>query len=739
MNTHITIAIAGNPNSGKTTVFNNITGTRQHVGNYPGVTVEKKEGTARHKGRELNLVDLPGTYSLTAYSLEETVARNYLIDKKPDVVVDVLDASNIERNLYLATQLMELKVPLVLALNMSDVAETRGIKFDLAHLSRLFGAPIVPTVGHRNKGTEDLLDAAVQVATGAYEHRDIQISYGREGDEEIGKITAALAARKELVEKYGDRWLAVKLLERDKEVYKKIAGSPEIAAAVEKSITHITNIFGDDPAMVIAGRRYGFISGACQEAVKSTVEMRHTMSDRVDEVVMSRVAGIPIFLVLMWLMFHLTFTLGEVPMGWIEAARIRLADTVRAALPEGMLNSLVVDGIIGGVGGVLVFVPIIMLLFLAIAFLEDTGYMARAAFLMDRFMHKIGLHGKSFIPMLLGFGCAVPAIMATRTLESRRDRLITMLVLPLMSCGAQLPVYTLLVALFFPQSVASYVLFSLYLLGIILAVLMAKLFGRFLFTGTSEPFVMELPPYRIPTLKGMLIHMWERAWLYLKRAGTFLLAAAVVMWALTNFPAQTELRRQFEAETQQAATHYDSAIEELRRTLEETTTPAAQHAIDEKIAALSHNKTDAIETLERNLARETMAHSYAGTIGRGLATVLEPVGLGDWKIGTALFSGFAAKEIVVSTLGTLYSVGEAPEESKSLREALKNDPAFTPLTTFVLMIFVLIYLPCIVTAAVLKRESGLWRWPIFAAAYLTALAWIVSFVVYQGGRLMGLS
>ena len=517
---HIKVAIAGNPNSGKTTIFNNITGARQHVGNYPGVTVEKKSGLREHDGVRMNIVDLPGIYSLTAHSVEEIVARDFIIEKHPDVVVAVLDASNIERNLYLAVQFMEMNAPLVLALNMIDVAQARGIEFDLEVLSELLGVTIVPTVGHKNEGTVALLDAIVARAADKHSPR-VTPNYGRDLEGEIAKLAGLIEANRGISDRYTPRWLAIKLLEGDTDVREKI-GTPEIIAATGKSTEHLETVYGHPPEVVVADQRYGFISGACTETVRSTVEARHNMSDQIDTIMTNRVLGLPIFFGLMYLVFELTFTLGAPPMGWLESLFGWLGGVMASLWPvgsESALKSLLVDGVIGGVGGVIVFLPNIVLLFFAIALLEDSGYMARAAFIMDRLMHKIGLHGKSFIPMLIGFGCSVPAIMATRTIENTRDRLTTMLIVPLMSCGARLPIYALIIPAFFPQTWHAPMLLIIYMIGLLLAVCGAKLLKSTLLRGDSPPFVMELPPYRMPTARGMLVHTGERAWLYLRKGG----------------------------------------------------------------------------------------------------------------------------------------------------------------------------------------------------------------------------
>ncbi len=550
MSETITIALAGNPNSGKTTIFNALTGLRQHVGNYAGVTVEKVAGRCRHGGADFEVVDLPGTYSLTAYSIEERVARRFLVAERPSVVVDIVDASNLERNLYLATQLMELGVPLVLALNMSDVARVRGVEFDLPQLSALLGVPIVQTVGNRGKGLDEMMGAALAVARSGQRVQPRQVNYGPEIEEEIAKVAAVIGSDGPSPAGYTARWIAIKLLENDSEVI-ELAGSPAAMRQVEASTHHLRTIFGDLPELVIAGRRYAFISGACQETVRSTVEARHTLSDRIDTVLTHSIAGMPIFLGMMYLVFYLTFTLGEYPTGWLEELFGWAGGAISGLWPadsDSMLRSLLVDGVIGGVGGVVAFLPNIMLLFLGIAVLEDSGYMARAAFLMDRLMHRIGLHGKSFVPMLIGFGCSVPAILATRTLESRRDRLTTMLVVPLMSCGARLTIYALFIPAFFPRKLQAPVLWLVYLIGIALAVGLAKLLRATILRGEAPPFVIELPLYRLPTLRSLGVHMWDRSWMYLRKAGTVILGISILLWAMTSFPRKAVFDRDYSAE-----------------------------------------------------------------------------------------------------------------------------------------------------------------------------------------------
>ncbi len=569
MSKTIRIGLAGNPNSGKTTLFNCLTGARQKVGNYPGVTVEKKEGVYKRDGQTIHVTDLPGTYSLTAYSIEEIVARDFIVSGSTDVVVDVLDASNIERNLYLAVQLMELKVPLVLALNMADIAKARGIEYDLELLSELFGVPIVPTVGSKGKGLDELMCAVLDVVNGENIGVSPEVNYGTELEAEMAKVQAMLEKSERDLHQYDRRWLTIKLFENDKDVREKV-DIPEILKEVDEGCARIEKLLGEHPEMYIADRRYGFISGACQEAIRSTVEDRHTRSDRIDTVVTNRVLGLPIFLGLMFLTFQFTFTLAEAPMGWVETFFGWLGGTISGFWPlgsESALRSLLVDGIIGGVGGVLIFLPNILLLFLAISILEDSGYMARAAFIVDRLMHKIGLHGKSFIPMLLGFGCSVPAIMATRTLDNRRDRLVTMLVVPLMSCGARLPIYALIIPAFFPKSMHAAMLFSIYCIGIVLAILGAKILRTTLFKGESQPFVMELPPYRIPTLRATITHMLERSWLYCKKAGTIILGISIVLWVLTTYPKKTEFDRDYAPEQQAAEAAFKADVDAMNEQL----------------------------------------------------------------------------------------------------------------------------------------------------------------------------
>lgn len=700
------IALAGQPNSGKTTIFNALTGARQHVGNYPGVTVERKEGRLKHKGCDIWIIDLPGTYGLSTYSPDEVVAREFIIEEKPDIIVNVADASNLERNLYLTFQMKELGMPMLLVLNMADMAEKNAISINYDLMSQLLGIPVIRAVGSKNEGIEELLNTVVDYDFNLPDKRVRQVRYRLETERELEQLMEKLTGYAPVVREIAagrvaggegaeisTRWLLVKLLENDREMIQKIASLPEgpgLIKEVEASRLRLKQALGADPEITMVEDRYAFIRGICREACQRGMLDKVSITEKIDNILLNRVLGIPIFLGMMWLLFQLTFTLGAPPMDWIDAGVAALGDFLNAHMADSLLRSLLVDGIIGGVGGVIVFLPNILLLFLGIAFLEGSGYMARAAFVMDRVMHKAGLHGKSFIPMLIGFGCGVPALMASRTLENQRDRLVTMLVTPLMSCGARLPVYTLLIAAFFPARIGGTILFSIYLIGILMAIIMAKVFRTWLLPGEAEPFVMELPIYRWPTVKGLLIHMWERTWLYLKKAGTIILAISVLMWGIFTFPAVDQAGKPF-------------------------TTAAAQ-----------------------------MENSYGGRLGKAIAPVFSPLGF-DWKTGVALLAGFGAKEVVVSTLGTLYSIedeealtNDEGSSVKSFAERAREQSGYSPLVAYVLMLFVLLYVPCMASIAVMKRETASWKWPMFTVAYTCVLAWVVAFLVYRGGLLLGL-
>ncbi len=711
MSSSVTIALAGNPNSGKSTIFNALTGSRQHVGNYPGVTVEKKEGAFSFNGTEVRVIDLPGTYSLTASSPEETVARDVLVDEKPDLVVNIVDASNLERNLYLTVQLLEQRVPLLIVLNMIDTAKGKGLEIDADRLSAQFGVPVIKTVGHRSKGLDELKTSILRFS-GILPSKPFD--WVSHTESHLAKCVNDVAKEIESVDfdRKGipDSWYSLKYLEGDKDITALISKSSggDKLDTINNIIKAVEDHEEETAEILVAEHRYGIIGGICREAVSSTIEARRSISDKIDAVVTNRFLGIPLFLVLMYCVFWLTFTVGDPFMGWIEAGFGWLGETISGlwgADSESMLKSLLVDGIIGGVGGVLVFLPNIILLFLGIAFLEGTGYMARAAFIMDRLMNKLGLHGKSFIPMLVGFGCTVPAIMATRTLESNRDRMTTMLVAPLMSCGARLPIYALLIPAFFPESIEAEIMWSIYVIGIVLAIVCAKLLRSTLFKGEEVPFVMELPPYRLPTLRSIVVHMWDRAGIYMKKAGTIILAISILLWLASTYPKTETFSKDYSAEISQVQA--SSASAEI--------------------------KAQKVTELENQQVAEELSNTITGKIGHAMAPFISPLGF-DWKIGTALIGAFAAKEVFVAQMGIVYSVGEADEESTALRTVLTN--TYTPLQGFCMMLFCLISAPCMATIAITRRESNSWGWAMFQLFGLTALAWVITFIVYQGGTLL---
>lgn len=787
-----TVALAGNPNSGKTTIFNMLTGSNQHVGNYPGVTVEKREGSCSYNDLQLKIIDLPGTYSLTARAEDELVARQYILQEQPDVVVNVLDAANLERNLYLSLQLLELGRPLVLALNMADIAEQRGMKVDMERLSRLLGVSVVNTVGNRSKGIKELLSSVCAAVQTAGKKDAFTVDYGPELEADISRLTGLLSGDGAGSQyQYPIRWMAIKLLENDQEIIalvKSAANSDMILKLAAQVRTALAKKNGEDAELVIANCRYAYLDSIIKEVLAAENQDSLTLSDRLDQVFTNRIFGLPIFLAMMWLLFNMVFTLSEQPAEWMENGVAFLGQWTGAYLPDGDLKSLIVDGVIGGVGGVIVFLPNIVLLFLGIAVLEDSGYMARAAFIMDRIMRAVGLHGKSFIPMLIGFGCGVPAVMGARTLENPRDRLVTILVVPLMSCSARLPVYTVLISAFFAPEVAGTVLFSIYIVGILLAILMARLFRTFLLTGEPEPFVMEMPPYHVPTLRSILTHMWERCLLYLKKAGTTILAVSIIIWFLSSYPKDIDYSKDYEALTAAAETSFTEqvatevttplnidkvenspALAELiakLKGLEETLAAAGEELGEDSEAyrqaqITRDNEAQALEKdnpalypaaakyleleaardetagqLAKEQAGEDLAGSYAGRIGHAVEPLIKPLGF-DWKIGIALFAGFAAKEVVVSTLGTIYSIGAVDETSVEITKMLAQDPTFSPLVAYTLMLFVLIYVPCLAALAVVRRETNSWKWTFFMIGYTTTLAWIVSFIVYRVGLFLG--
>ncbi|WP_302411138.1 ferrous iron transport protein B [uncultured Veillonella sp.] len=782
----IRIALAGNPNCGKTTMFNNITGAKQHVGNYAGVTVEKKEGYKKFDGHELLFIDLPGTYSLTARSLDELVARNVIVNDNPDVIVNVLDASNLERNLYLAAQLLELEKPMVIALNMSDVAEDMGIKYDLKKMAEMTGATIVSTVGRTNIGTKELLEATVSVAA-SQKAPGVTINYG---DLLEGKISELVEELKQAgTVTYPLRWVAVKLLEKDADVIGKVMRFENTEAVIEKAKAIREEIKDQvDLDVIFQEYRHRFAVEVYNTCLTQAPTQLETRSDRYDKILTHRILGLPIFMVVMWLLFNFVNTVGAIPQGWIEDGFTALQAWVITVIPEGQLQSLISDGIIAGVGAVLSFVPLILLLFLGISFLEDTGYMARAAFVIDRVMRACGLHGKSFIPLLLGFGCSVPSVMGARILDNYKDRMVTILITPFMSCSARLPVYTLFAAAFFPPEWAGTVVFGVYALGIVFGIVFAKIFRKYLFAGEAEPFVMELPPYHLPTLKATLTHMFERGIMYLKKAGTFILAASILVWFITTYPMDVEYSKDYDALHDQVAQTYEmkdaetlahfgiatdeqkdqvnEIVDNMKSTVADATTqaedageaaPEIEVEDDSEAPELfndikdqneqlfpvawamyknSVNLDDENQKIDEQKNSEKLEQSYAAMFGKAINPVLKPLGF-DWKIGVSLVAGLAAKEVVVSTLGTIYAVGGDTDHPQALTDYLQNDPHFTPLIALTLMLFILIYPPCIAALAVIKRETGSWKWMLFMFCYENAFAWIACFIFYNIGLALG--
>ena len=712
----INVALVGNPNCGKTSLFNIASGAHEHVGNYSGVTVDAKEGFFDFQGYHFRIVDLPGTYSLSAYTPEELYVRKHIIEETPDVIINVADSSNLERNFYLTTQLIDMNVRMVIALNMYDELESSGNKLDYIKLSQLIGVPMIPTVCRRGEGIDQLFHVIIGIYEGGdflsqkgeirYEiledlrdwhktyvpdhefgshkeeedarprgyMRHIHINHGPELERSIEEVKKAISQNEDIRHKYSTRFLSIKLLENDKEIENFISTLPngkEIIAIRNKETLRIRKVMNEDSEQAITDAKYGFITGALKETFTDNHLEKEQTTRVIDSIVTHRIWGYPIFFLFLYIMFEGTFVLGDYPMQGIEWLVDQLGNLIRNNMAEGPLKDLLIDGIIGGVGGVIVFLPNILILYFFISILEDSGYMARAAFIMDKIMHRMGLHGKSFIPLIMGFGCNVPAIMATRTIEDRKSRLITMLVNPLMSCSARLPIYLVMIGAFFPNC-ASFMLLCIYTAGILLAVIMARIFSKFLVKGEDSPFVMELPPYRMPTSKSIMRHTWEKGAQYLKKMGGIIMIASIIIWFLGYYP---------------------------------------QHDAYESVA-------------------EQQENSYIGQIGKAIEPVIKPLGF-DWKLGIGLISGVGAKELVVSTLGVLYT-NEGDVENVNL----SNRIPITPLVALAYMLFVLIYFPCIATFAAIKQESGSWKWAIFTAGYTTGLAWLVAFTVFQIGSLI---
>ena len=690
----IKVALVGNPNCGKTSLFNIASGSHEHVGNYSGVTVDAKEGVFEYGGYHFNLLDLPGTYSLSAYSPEELYVRRNLVDDMPDVVVNVVDSSNLHRNLYLTTQLIDMNLRVVMALNMYDELEARGDKLDIRQLGYLLGMPVVPTVSRTGEGIDDLFDTVIQIYEKSDPHlaRHIHINHGAELEQSIDRIKHLLQKDTDIRLKYSTRYLAIKYLENDKEIEKVVEALPgrdEIIAARYEEHKRIESLLNSGTESALVDAKYAFVEGALAETYTQGHKKRHTLTDKIDGVVTNRWLAFPIFFFLLYIVFEGTFVIGEYPMQWIEWLVEKFGAFVAMTMSDGWLKDMVVDGVIGGVGSVLVFLPNILLLYMFISLLEDSGYMARAAFIMDRLMHKIGLHGKSFIPMIMGFGCNVPAIMATRTIESRKSRLITMLIIPLMSCAGRMPVYVLIAGAFFPKN-ASLVVLGLYALGILLAVIAAKVMSLF-FKEDDLPFVMELPPYRVPTGKSVFRHTWEKGRQYLQKMSGIILICSLIIWFLGYFP--------------------------------------------------NH---DAYST-----SQEQQEHSFIGYVGKAMEPALEPLGF-DWRMGVGIVAGVGAKELVVSTLGVMYA-DDQPVESPDIDLPVNSNPdetsaeepsgdtrlqkalvkSVTPAGALAYMVFILLYFPCIATFVAIKNESGGWKWALITAVYTIVLAWVAAFITFQ--------
>ncbi|MCG8471561.1 MAG: ferrous iron transport protein B [Desulfobacterales bacterium] len=715
MNRRMTLALAGNPNSGKTTMYNALTGARQRVGNYPGVTVEHREGDTRHNGNDITIVDLPGTYSLTAYTPEELVARDYIVEKRPHAVVNILDATSLERNLYLTLQFMELGVPVVLALNMMDSVHKQGKEIDTTLLAKRLGLPVVETVARTGGGKKELLEEAVAYAEerrGSWE--PLAISYGPDLDPVLKKMVALIEESRFMVERAPARWVAIKYLENDAQVVKmgerhdaEVAG--KLLKMADDVARHCRSTLKISPESLIADYRYGYIASLMKEGVIKTIrpQERLDFSDQLDRVLTQQFVGPAIMVGVLYAIFYVTFAIGEIPMGWVEMFFEWLSGAVGGALPEGLAQSLMVDGIIGGVGGVLGFVPLIAVMFMMIAFLEDSGYMARMAYMMDRVMRAFGLHGSSVMPFIvsggIAGGCAVPGVMATRTLRSPKEKLATVLTAPFMSCGAKVPVIILLAAAFFENS--AQVMFYTVLGGWVAALVVAKLLRSTIIKGESTPFVMELPPYRMPTVRGLLIHTWERAWAYIKKAGTVILGISILIWAMMTFPGLPDK---------------DVANYQAQRTIAETTLSA--DALEERLA-----------TIDNEESQHALQHSVAGRIGTTMESVTQLAGF-DWRTNIALLGGFAAKEVIVSTLGTAYSLGEVDaEEADGLSARLASDPSWGVATAIALLVFVMLYAPCFVTVVVIARETS-WKWAAFSVVFNTGFAFALSVVAFQMTR-----
>lgn len=730
----IDVALVGNPNSGKTTIFNFASGSRAHVGNYSGVTVDSKQGKFKLDGYNFNIIDLPGTYSLTAYSPEELYVRKYILGYHPDIIINVIDTSNLERNLYLTTQLIDMDLKVIVALNMFDEFQEKGDKFNFEHLGKMIGIPFIPTVGAKGKGITELFKKVIEV----YEDRDptvrhIHINYGRSVETSIKIIQDEIIKNKGLADKVSSRFYALKLLEKDEGAKFSLSRTPNfdtIMATAENEIHSLELAHNDDSETLITDAKYGFIAGALKETYVPNKLKRKlkTETEIIDTFLTHKIFGFPIFILFLWIMFQATFKLGEIPQGWIEQLVEWSGRNMNLVMADSFFKDLLINGIINGVGGVIVFLPNIVILFFFISFMEDTGYMARAAFIMDKLMHKIGLHGKSFIPLIMGFGCNVPAIMATRTLENRNERLLTMLINPFMSCSARLPVYILIIGAVFSGHEVT-VLFSVYGIGILFAILFAILFKKTIFKSSEAPFVMELPPYRLPTFKTTLKHMWYKSSQYLRKMGGVIMIASIIIWALGYFPINSDIKEEYDQLARQTTEQYQQLMEQSPEL-----SVHYQAKLEEELSNISYTRNS---DLQQN--------SFIGQIGKIVEPVMKPLGF-DWRMSVSLLAGVAAKEVVVSTLGVLYQAEGDPENiSEGLVTKIRNvtyttgekagEPVFNPVSSFAFLMFILLYFPCVAVVAAVKKESGKWKWALFMVSYTTAIAWLVAFLVNQTGSL----
>lgn len=714
----INIALVGNPNCGKTTLFNFISGSKEKVGNYSGVTVDVHKATFKSGGYTFNFYDLPGTYSLTAYSKEEIFVRKFIYEQTPDIVINVLDSTNLERSLFLTTQLIDMDLRVIMALNMFDELEKNKLKLDKEELSKLVGIPLIPTVSSKGLGLDSLIEKVIEVFEGRDNFsRHIHINYGKELEKSISNIRQKIKEDKPITDKISSRFLSIKLLEKDNQIIKLLSNYSnfdEIQEVTLKEIKKIELLENDDSETVIANAKYSFIAGALRETYSNKRKEKKTQSEKIDSVLTNRYLGFPIFTALLFFIFWTTFKLGAYPMDWIDAGVVALGNFVSNIIPDGMLNDLLVDGVIGGAGSVLVFLPNILILFFFISLLEGSGYMARAAFIMDNIMHRFGLHGRSFIPMIMGFGCNVPAILATRSMRNRGDRILTMLIIPFMSCSARLPVYILIISAFF-QKYEAWVLIGIYAVGILFAFITAQILNKTVFKNKETPFVMELPTYRLPTFRNVVYHMWDKTQHYLKKIGTIILLGVIIVWALEYFPRRTENTAGFEKQIEQITS---SEMPEIQK--------------EDRVAEVNH----AMES-------DRLINSYLGRTGKLIQPIMNPLGF-DWKMSIAVVAGLPAKEIVVSTMGVLYQSQDG-ETTINLQQKLQNEvhqlgkhkgqAVFTTPAALAFIIFILLYFPCIGVVASIKNESGSWKWAAFSVFYTTALAWVAAFATYNIGML----